>query len=142
MNLKNRAALSIILLILISTGIYAYVPKSSSSLLPETYCNSPLEVTKLYFDSVNRGELKVFNKKLESSMLIPVRVSYTYELNQAIPKINEYKVYSKLKKPINISNSQTEGLPMISGINAIMDETGKIIKTELHIWHDKNHSEN
>ena len=60
-------------------------------------------------------------------MLIPVRVSYTYELNQAIPKINEYKVYSKLKKPINISNSQTEGLPMISGINAIMDETGKII---------------
>lgn len=139
MNMRLRVRIFLITLLVVSTGIYAYVPKTSSpSALPENSCNSPHEVTELFFDSVNRGELKIFNETIESSMLIPVRVTYVYALNQSNSALKEYNVYSKLKKALSIPGQLNDDLPKISGINTSIDHSGKIIKTELHIWNDNN----
>lgn len=139
MNIRHRVYIFLIALLVLSTGIYAYVPKASLPYsLPENSCHSPHEVTELFFDSVNRGELKIFNKQIERSMLMPVRVTYIYDLNQTNSTLKEYGVYSKLKNALNIPGQLNDDLPKVSGINTSIDHTGKIIKTELHIWNDNN----
>ncbi len=88
----------------------------------------PREVIGIYLKAVSRGELMVLDRKLEQSMLIPVRVEYVYELDSAIPRI---KVYSELKQPISAPGQED---CMIRGISAILDNNGRIIETEAHIW--------
>ena len=86
------------------------------------------EVIRTYFKAVSRGELIVLERKLEKSMLIPIRVEYVYELDSAIPRI---KVYSKLKQPIPVPE---QGTCKIKGVSSILDNNGRIIETEAHIW--------
>ena len=90
--------------------------------------SEPHEVIGTYLNAVNRGELIVLDRKIEKSMLIPIRVEYVYELDSAIPRI---KVYSKLKKPIPVPGQENCN---IKGVSAILDINGSIIETEAHIW--------
>jgi hypothetical protein len=90
--------------------------------------SEPHEVIGTYLNAVNRGELIVLDRKIEKSMLIPIRVEYVYELDSAIPRI---KVYSKLKQPIPVPGQENCN---IKGVSAILDINGSIIETEAHIW--------
>lgn len=55
-------------------------------------------------------------------MLIPVRVEYVYELNNAIPKI---KAYSDLKQPTPVTG-QTNC--KVRGVSVILDAEGTLSK--------------
>lgn len=89
---------------------------------------APHKVIDMFFKAVDRGELIVFDKKIDKSMLIPIQVEYVYELNSAVPKI---KVYSDFKKPFPVQGQRN---CKIRGVSATLDEEGLIIETETHIW--------
>jgi hypothetical protein len=87
----------------------------------------PHEAVQVFLKAVDRGELTVFDRKIEKSMLVPVRVEYVYELDSAVPTI---KVYSRLKEPIAIPGSET---CKVYEVGAILDASGTIIKIESHV---------
>jgi hypothetical protein len=87
----------------------------------------PHAVVEVFIKAVNRGELVVFNRKIEESMLIPVRVEYAYELDSAIPTV---KVYSKLKNPMSVPGHEN---CKVHSISVTLDENGGIVKIESHV---------
>jgi hypothetical protein len=90
--------------------------------------HEPHEVVEIYLQAVGRGELVVFDRKLDRSMLTPVRVIYVYDLDSAIPRI---KVYSKLKESMPVPGQKNI---KFRGVSVILDADGRIIETEAHIW--------
>lgn len=100
-------------------------------------CINPDEVTRIFLEAVDRGELMVFNIKIDSSMIIPLQVEYIYALEDITPRIKTYKVYSKLKQPLAIPGQQGDGIPRISAIGVVLDYAGNIISTESHIWSEQ-----
>lgn len=128
--------LSLILLVVISTYIYAFLPESLPS-DDKVDCNNPNSVIKLYFEAIDRGELKVFNKVITRSQLVPVNVVYEYKVNSGTPDINVYKVFSEFKEPIKFPAEFNGDFPGVSGIKAIINPYGKIIETEIHVWQQK-----
>lgn len=121
--------ITFVTIILGSTSAYGYiVERQPGGIKPEFH--EPQEVVELYLRAVDRGELIVFGRTLNKSMLVPVSVEYVYELNNAIPKI---KVYSKLKQSMPVPGQQGCKLRAAS---ATLDADGHVIQTEAHIWHE------
>jgi len=121
--------ITFVTIILGSTSAYGYiVEQQPGGIKPEFH--EPQEVVELYLKAVDRGELIVFGRTLNKSMLVPVSVEYVYELNNAIPKI---KVYSKLKQSMPVPGQQGCKLRAFS---ATLDADGHIIQAEAHIWHE------
>jgi hypothetical protein len=89
--------------------------------------SAPAEVVKIFLEAVKRGELVVLGRKLDASMLKPVRVEYVYDLDSAIPRI---KVYSELQPPIPVP---AHAGCRLGGIGAILDDEGHIVGTEAHV---------
>ena len=113
-------------IILGSASTYGYiVERQTGGIKPEFH--EPQEVVELYLKAVGRGELVVFDRMLNKSMLVPVSVEYVYELNSLTPRI---KVYSKLKQPIPVPGQKDCELRAVS---ATLDADGHIIATEAHI---------
>lgn len=91
--------------------------------------NKPLKIIEIFYDAVNRGQLIVFEKKLDGSMMIPIRIEYVYELNGDEPTV---KIYSELKKLISIS--LYEGVKIkLSGVSVVLDSSGDIIDIKAHV---------
>ena len=90
--------------------------------------HEPHKVVEIYFQAVGRGELTVFDRTLNKSMLTPVSVEYVYRLDSAIPRV---KVYAELKQPIPVPGQESCKL---RGVSAILDADGRIVETEAHIW--------
>lgn len=88
----------------------------------------PHKVIDVYYQAVDRGELIVFDRTLNKSMITPVSVEYVYRLNSAIPKV---KVYSELKQPISVPGDENCEL---RGVSSILNANGRIVETEAHIW--------
>lgn len=82
-----------------------------------------------YLDAVDRGELRIFNRKLERSEIIPVRVEYIYEIAKGKMEI---RVYSNLKEPA--ANTNQPG-SKVYGVNSTIED-GRIVETESHVWID------
>lgn len=93
-----------------------------------TQFREPLEIIEIYLRAVDRGELVVFERKFNKSMLVPVSVEYVYELESATSRV---KVYSELKEPVPVPGQEDCKL---RGVSAILDERGRILETEAHIW--------
>ncbi len=89
---------------------------------------SPHDVVEIYLQAIRRGELRLFNRPLDESMLTVLRVEYIYEIQ--CDKTSK-KVYSELKHPMDIPN---QDCCKVRGVSAILDEHGHIIETEIHIW--------
>ena len=127
MKVRCFSLLAFVLIMIGSSYTSANVlERFPSHLKPEFH--APHEIIEIYFKAVNRGELIVFDRKLEKSMLIPVRVEYVYELSSVIPVV---KVYSKLKQPLFVPGQDSCKL---LGVSAILNDDGSIIETEAHIW--------
>lgn len=89
----------------------------------------PQAVVRLFLEAVDRGELTAFGKRLDKSMLTPLRVEYVYELDDPTPKV---RVYSELKQPMTVPERDCK----LRGINAVLDAEGAIVDAELHVWPD------
>jgi|LGOV01.1.fsa_nt_gb hypothetical protein len=126
MKVRYFALLAFVIFIVGSNYTFALILESSPGSIKKKF-HDPHEVIETYFKAVSRGELVVLDRKLDKSMLIPVRVEYVYELNSAIPIV---KVYSELKQPMSVPTLEC---CMISGVSAILDADGHIIETEVHI---------
>ena len=127
--MKPRYLLLLVSVIIMNGGknTFAHISEQPHAPIKPEF-SEPHEVIRTYFKAVSRGELIVLERKLEKSMLIPIRVEYVYELDSAIPRI---KVYSKLKQPIPVPGQENCN---IKGVSAILDINGSIIETEAHIW--------
>lgn len=93
----------------------------------------PYEVVDIYLNAVSRGELIVFDRKLDKSMITPVRVEYIYEINSAISSVI---VYSELKQPIPVPIQENCS---VRGVSATLDTDGHIIEVKAHIWTDNGY---
>ena len=91
----------------------------------------PREVVRIFLKAVDRGELMVFDQKLDRSRIIPVRVEYVYELDSLTSRM---KVYSELKHPSPVPDHPDCRL---RGVSAILDNYGHIIETVAHVWHEE-----
>lgn len=91
--------------------------------------NKPLKIIEIFYETVNRGELIVFEKKLDGSMITPIRIEYVYELNGDEPTV---KIYSELKKLISISLYENVKIKL-SGVSVILDSSGDIIEIKAHV---------
>ena len=121
------AILAFIIVIAANGNTFAHITELPLDRIKPQF-HEPHEVVEIYFQAVGRGELVVFDRKLDKSMLIPVRVEYVYELDSAIPRI---KVYSELKEFMPVPGQTNCKL---RGVSVILDADGRIIETEAHIW--------
>jgi hypothetical protein len=123
---KHIVVFALLTLILCSTNSFAKIleqpPGDETSKLAD-----PHAVVEVFLKAVSRGELVVFDRRIEESMLIPVRVEYVYELDSAVPTI---KVYSKLKDPMSVPGHDN---CKVKGISVTLDANGGIIKIESHV---------
>ena len=126
-RVSHFAMLAFVMVVAGSSGTFAHVVERPLGRIKSQF-HEPHEVIEIYFQAVGRGELVVFDRKLNKSMLIPVSVEYVYELSSATPRV---KVYSKLKQPMLVPGQEN---CKIRGVSAILDADGRIIETEAHIW--------
>jgi hypothetical protein len=89
--------------------------------------HNPIKTLDVFYRAVNRGELIVFDKKIEKSLLIPMQVEYIYKFDGTKPLV---KIYSELRYPVPIP--QQTGIKL-RGISAILDDTGHIIEVRAHV---------
>ena len=115
----------VLLLAIVSFGVIAIMLPPSTTNQPYVF-QKPLDVIHLFYDSVDRNELKVFNITINKNNLIPTHVDYSYNLSNSVPVI---KVHCQLKEPIPLPKQ--EGL-FISSVTTIM-ENGSIIDSIAHV---------
>ena len=77
--------------------------------------------------AVDRGELKVFGRTLDRSMIEPVSVEYLFELETGVSRI---RIFSKIQTPISLPG--IEGCKLY-GISAVIGIDGRILETEAHL---------
>jgi hypothetical protein len=88
----------------------------------------PHAVVATYLKAVDRGELTVFARKLDRSMVEPRRVEYAFELESRVPTL---RVYAELRRPMAVPNQDD---CEVRGVSASLDADGRIVETEAHVW--------
>jgi len=105
----------------------SHAAEPSSNLINSEH-GDPIKIINVFFQAVKRGELIIFDKKIDKSMLIPIRVEYVYELDGSKPTIN---VYSDLKYKLPIPKH--DGI-YVRGVSTILNDTGRIIEVRAHVF--------
>ena len=80
-----------------------------------------------YLKAVDRGELKVFDKKIDRSRINPARVEYFYEIASGTTEI---RAHTNLKDYMAVPNQPGAKVRSVSSVI----EDGKIVETESHVW--------
>jgi hypothetical protein len=88
----------------------------------------PHQALGTFLAAVDRGELQVFGRKLDRSMIVPQRIEYVYAIDSAIPVI---KVYATLKAPIPAPEHKN---CEVRAVSAVLDADDRIVDTEVHVW--------
>jgi hypothetical protein len=124
-------ARSIALLSLVVTALYCAhgVPEASEgSAVGEPKFLDPHAIVATYLKAVDRGELIVFDRRLDRSMVAPRRVEYVFEIDSRTPTV---KVYADLLQPMAVPHDET---CEVRAVSALLDASGKIVETEAHVW--------
>ena len=129
MKIRCYALLALGLYIAGSSCTFAHVLEQSPGLIKPDFFE-PHEVVDIYLKAVSRGELIVFDQKLDESMITPVRLEHVYDINSAISSVI---VYSELKQPIPVPIQENCS---VRGVSATLDADGHIIEVKVHIWSD------
>ena len=87
---------------------------------------NPKQVVEVFLKAVDRGELIVFEKRINRSMLEPERVEYMYTLDNPLPTV---RVFSVLKQPIPFPDMPDV---LIEGVTGVLDWTGRIAESMVH----------
>ncbi|HWR76701.1 MAG TPA: hypothetical protein VN283_05785 [Thiobacillus sp.] len=80
-----------------------------------------------YLDAVDRGELIVFGRRLDRSMITPTHVEYVYELSSRKTRV---KIHSTLKEPMPVPDHPD---CQVLSVSAVIDG-GNIFEIESHVW--------
>ena len=121
---------SFLTLIVISLGgpsVYGHIAEMQGGSVG-TDSHEPKKIVEIYLEAVKRGELKIFDRVLDESMLIPSKVEYVYELDSTRKTI---RVYSKLKQPMPLPGRQD---CKVRAVSSTLDGDGHIVDTEAHVW--------
>lgn len=129
MKIRCYALLALGLYIAGNNYTFALVVEGSPGAIKPDF-SGPHEVVNIYLKAVSRGELIVFDQKLDESMITPVRVEHVYDINSAISSVI---VYSELKQPIPVPIQENCS---VRGVSATLDSDGHIIEIKVHIWSD------
>jgi hypothetical protein len=86
----------------------------------------PDHLVQHFLDAVDRGELIVFGRALNRSMIVPTRVEYVYDL---ATRKTLAKVFSNLKVPLPVPERDCK----VVAVSVIMAES-RIVEIESHIW--------
>ena len=124
------AVLAVIAVSLASWGGFARISEENApAAAAQSGFQKPNEVVEIFLKAVNRGELVLFGRTFDKSMLTPIRVEYVYELSNDTVGV---KVYSELKEPFPVPNQHCK----IRAISAILDSDGGISEIVAHITPD------
>jgi len=126
MKIKYGVLFSALIAVGYSLSTYANILEQSQDAI-KTEFHKPHKIIEIFYEAVKRGELIVFEQKLNKSMITPIRVEYVYELNGAVPTV---KIYSEIKKLISIPLH--EGIKF-RGVSTILDSSGNIIEIRAHV---------
>jgi hypothetical protein len=107
---------------------YGVMHASEGSAVGEPKFLDPHAIVATYLKAVDRGELIVFDHRLDRSMVAPRRVEYVFELDSRIPTV---KVYSELLQPMAVPNDEN---CEVRAVSALLNADGKIVETEAHVW--------
>lgn len=126
MKTKYYVLIAFVVVSIYSLFTYASILEQPvDTVKPENH--KPLKAVEIFFNAVDRGELIVFDQKLDKSILIPIRVEYVYELDGSMPTI---KIYSEMRRSIPIPDHV--GIKL-RGISAFLDSVGRIIEVRAHV---------
>ena len=120
---KNIRSVVVLIIILFSSFSFAHLNKQPPGVEKSNFIQ-PRQIVEIFLKAVAKGELVIFDREIDQSMLIPVRVEYVYELDSEIPAI---KVYSELKEPMRIPGLEHCS---VKGVSAVLDGAGAIIMIE------------
>ena len=129
MKIRYYVLLALGLFIAGSNYTFAHVLEGSPGSIKPDF-SGPHEVVNIYLKAVSRGELIVFDQKLDKSMITPIRVEHVYDINSATSSVI---VYSELKQPIPVPIQENCS---VRGVSATLDTDGHIIEVKAHIWTD------
>jgi len=115
------------LLLLMDTGAGAPIVLQPPALMAPKF-TQPHDVVKIFFLAVDQGGLVIFDQTLSRSMITPLRVEYTYDLDGPVPVIS---VYAELITPMAVPNDKDFE---VRGVSAILDAEGRIVAAKAHIW--------
>ena len=129
MKIRYYVLLALGLFIAGTNYTFAHVLEGSPGSIKPDF-SGPHEVVNIYLKAVSRGELIVFDQKLDKSMITPIRVEHVYDINSATSSVI---VYSELKQPIPVPIQENCS---VRGVSATLDTDGHIIEVKAHIWTD------
>ncbi len=84
------------------------------------------QVVNVFLNSVDRGELSVFDKQITRSMLKPERVEYVYTLDKHLPTVS---VFSELTVSIPFPDMPEV---LVKGVTGVLDWKGHITESIVH----------
>jgi hypothetical protein len=88
----------------------------------------PDAVLAAFRNAVDRGELMVFEQKLDRSMISPRRIEYLFALEDLSLTV---RVYADLRRPLAVpGRSDCE----VRAVAAVLDAAGSIVDVEVHVW--------
>lgn len=114
-------------LLLMGAGASAHIVLPTPAQVAPKF-TQPRDVVKNFLLAVDQGGLVIFGHTLSRSMITPLRVEYTYELDSVVPVIS---VYSELKTPMAVPNDKD---CEVRGVSAVLDNDGRIVEAKAHIW--------
>jgi len=88
----------------------------------------PHDAVAVYLAAVDRGELRVFGRRLDRTMIEPELVEFVFDL---VRKSAYVRIYSRVKVLLPVPE-QTDF--QIRGVSSIIGDEGNIIDTEAHVW--------
>jgi hypothetical protein len=121
--------LALVFLIIVSGIVFARMTPPAE---PDIR-NMPQPVTKfqgmvdVFLTAVDRGELVVFGKVLDRTMLNPVEVRYIYTRDNPEPRIEVFSLLLAALKMPGLDDCRIEG------IGASLDANGTIIESRVHV---------
>ena len=127
-NKRRKAWLLVIVVAAIAAPSLARLVEQSPGDTRPATAREPQEVVRVFLTAVDRGELRVFGRKLDRTMIVPVRVEYAYAVDSRVSVI---RVYSNLRQPILTPDHKD---CEVRGVSAVLNDEGGIIEIEAHVW--------
>jgi len=87
---------------------------------------NPKQVVDVFLKAVDGGELIVFEKRLNRSMIEPEQIEYIYTLDNHMPTV---RVFSVLKKPVPFPDMPEV---LVEGVTGVLDWNGHITESTVH----------
>lgn len=89
--------------------------------------DDPDALVRGFLEAVDRGELRVFGRTLDRTMITPERVEYVYELSSRTTRV---RIHSNLAQPLSVPDHPD---CEVRSVSAVLED-GSIVETESHVW--------